>query len=220
MVDDLDPALVRRARSTTVSPYSLMTALYALREAPRFDVAPEASSVAIMNCAPASIESYLRIFDDLRYGDLPRTMCMAAIDHARWDPTRAPAGGGTLAVGCFSPYAPREGGAAAFDERKSMFRDFIHEKIGALCTNLTEDNIVGSSFLSPVDAERYMPTFQHGDVGGISKGFYQIGGHRPTPELSQYAVPGAEGLYLAGAFMHPRRRRHRRRACDRDPDMS
>lgn len=84
-----------------------------------------------------------------------------------------------------------------------MFRDFIHEKISALFTNLTEDNIVGSAFLSPVDAERYTPTFQHGDVGGVSKGFYQIGGHRPTPELSQYAVPGAEGLYLAGTFMHP-----------------
>jgi phytoene dehydrogenase-like protein len=26
---------------------------------------------------------------------------------------------------------------------------------------------------------------------------------RPTPELAQYRVPGAEGLYLAGPFMHP-----------------
>ena len=30
-----------------------------------------------------------------------------------------------------------------------------------------------------------------------------MGGHRPTPELAQYAVPGIEALYLAGTFMHP-----------------
>ena len=50
---------------------------------------------------------------------------------------------------------------------------------------------------------RYSPTFQHGDAGGVGKFFFQIGGHRPTPDLAQYAVPGAEGLYLAGTFMHP-----------------
>jgi hypothetical protein len=32
---------------------------------------------------------------------------------------------------------------------------------------------------------------------------YQSLGMRPTAELSQYRVPGAKGLYLAGPFMHP-----------------
>ncbi len=30
-----------------------------------------------------------------------------------------------------------------------------------------------------------------------------MNGHRRTPEFAQYAVPGVEGLYLAGVFMHP-----------------
>jgi hypothetical protein len=50
---------------------------------------------------------------------------------------------------------------------------------------------------------RHSPTFQHADVGGVGKYLHQFGGHRPTPELSQYAVPGIERLYLAGTFMHP-----------------
>ena len=28
-------------------------------------------------------------------------------------------------------------------------------------------------------------------------------GHRPTPDLGQYTVPGVERLYLVGPFMHP-----------------
>ena len=50
---------------------------------------------------------------------------------------------------------------------------------------------------------RRSPTFQGADVGGVGKYLHQFGGHRPTPELAQFAVPGADGLYLAGTFMHP-----------------
>jgi phytoene dehydrogenase-like protein len=42
-----------------------------------------------------------------------------------------------------------------------------------------------------------------GDIVGIGSGIYQFFGMRPTAELSQYRVPGAKGLYLAGPFMHP-----------------
>jgi hypothetical protein len=33
--------------------------------------------------------------------------------------------------------------------------------------------------------------------------FYQTGGHRPTPDLAQYTVPGIERFYLVGPFQHP-----------------
>ncbi len=41
------------------------------------------------------------------------------------------------------------------------------------------------------------------DVHGCAPFFYQSAGHRPTPDLSQYTVPGVERLYLVGPFMHP-----------------
>jgi phytoene dehydrogenase-like protein len=203
MVEDLDPHLVRRARNTKTATFSLMSAMYALKEAPRFATAPEATRAALVNFAPSSLEAYLRVFDDLRYGDLPGRPVLATHEHSQWDATRAPTGGATLTVCTFCPFHLRDGGSAAWDTRKPEFQHYVHEMAGRLCTNLTEDNIVATAFDSPADAARYSPTFQQGDVGGLGKFFYQVGGHRPTPELSQYAVPGADGLYLAGTFMHP-----------------
>jgi phytoene dehydrogenase-like protein len=49
-----------------------------------------------------------------------------------------------------------------------------------------------------------MPTSMvGGDVHGVAPYLYQSGGHRPTPDLAQYAVPGVERLYLVGPFLHP-----------------
>ena len=203
MVQDIDPDLGRRARDTKTAPFTLMSLMYALKEAPTFDVPAEASRTALMNFAPASLEEYMRVFDDLRYGDVPKCLVLATHDHSQWDKERAPAGGGTLTVSSFCPYDLRDGGAAAWDERKDEHQRYMDEMVQRTCTNAKGDNVVGVKFLSPLDATRYSPTFQRGDVGGIGKFFYQFGGHRPTPELAQYAVPGADGLYLAGTFMHP-----------------
>jgi phytoene dehydrogenase-like protein len=203
MVDGLDPALVKNARGTQCSTLSVMSAHYAMREAPKLHAGAAAAQVALINFAPSSLEGYLRIFDDVRYGDLPSTPIMAAHNNAQWDPGRAPPGGAALSIFAFGPYTLRDGGSAAWETRKPELRRFVHEMFGQFCSNFDADNIVGSEFHTPLDMARYSPTFQHGDAGGIGKFFHQVGGHRPTPELSQYAVPGADGLYLAGTFMHP-----------------
>jgi phytoene dehydrogenase-like protein len=53
--------------------------------------------------------------------------------------------------------------------------------------------------------ERSSPnSFVKGDMHGCAPYMYQTMGHRPTPDLGQYTVPGIEGLYLVGPFMHPR----------------
>jgi phytoene dehydrogenase-like protein len=70
--------------------------------------------------------------------------------------------------------------------------------------NLTSDNIIQRSIVTPLDHARNMPTSMvGGDVHGVAPYFYQIGGHRPTPDLAQYTVPGVERLYLVGPFLHP-----------------
>ena len=120
-----------------------------------------------------------------------------------WAGTFCRFGGATLTIYAFGPYVLRDSGSAAWDDRKADFQKRVHDMFGAYCDNFTPENIVGVEFHTPSDMARYSPTFQHGDAGGIGKFFYQIGGHRPTPELAQYAVPGAAGLYLAGTFMHP-----------------
>jgi len=203
MVDGLDGEMVRNAANTQCATLSVMAAHYALRESPRYRAGLAPAQVALVNFAPASLEAYLRIFDDVRYGDLPGSSIMAAHNNAQWDSSRAPPGGAALSIFAFGPFVLRDGGSAAWDTRKQVFRDYVHDRFAAYCTNFDDTNIVASDFHTPLDMSRYSPTFQQGDAGGIGKYFHQIGGHRPTPELAQYAVPGAEGLYLAGTFMHP-----------------
>lgn len=203
IVQDLDPVVARNARETKTSTLSVMSAMYALKEAPIYHAGEAPGRVALTNFAPSSLEAYLRIFDDVRYGDLPGSPIMAAHNNAQWDKTRAPDGGATLTIYAFGPYELRDGGIAAWDDRKAEFQERVHRMYGAFCSNFTDDNIIAREFHTPSDMARYSPTFQHGDAGGVGKYFFQIGGHRPTPELSQYAVPGADGLYLAGTFMHP-----------------
>jgi phytoene dehydrogenase-like protein len=203
MVDGLDASLVANARGTRCASLSVMAAHYALREAPTFHAGVAPSRVALMNFAPAALEDYLRIFDNVRYGDLPAKPILAAHNNAQWDPSRAPAGGAALSIFAFGPFALRDGGSSAWDSRKPDFQRYVHDMFGTFCSNFGAENIVASDFHTPLDMARYSPTFQQGDAGGIGKFFYQVGGHRPTPELAQYGVPGAEGLYLAGTFMHP-----------------
>jgi hypothetical protein len=40
-------------------------------------------------------------------------------------------------------------------------------------------------------------------VHGLAPYIYQSANHRPTPDLGQFTVPGAQCLYLVGPFMHP-----------------
>jgi phytoene dehydrogenase-like protein len=203
MVPELDADLLRTARATRTATLAVMAAHYALKEPPRLHADSAAERVALMNFAPASLERYLRIFDDVRYGDLPKDVIMAAHNNARWDESRAPNGGAALTTFGFGPFDLRLGGSAAWDDRKSEIAAYQRDLFARFCSNFEPRNILGTQFHTPLDMQRQSPTFQHGDVGGIGKFFHQIGGHRPTPELAQYAVPGADGLYLAGTFMHP-----------------
>jgi phytoene dehydrogenase-like protein len=71
-------------------------------------------------------------------------------------------------------------------------------------TNLDDDNIIGRLVRSPVDHETDSPaSFIKGDIHGCAPFFYQTVGHRPTPDLGSFTVPGVENLYLVGPFMHP-----------------
>jgi phytoene dehydrogenase-like protein len=70
--------------------------------------------------------------------------------------------------------------------------------------NLDDDNIVGRLVRSPLDHERSSPnSMVEGDAHGCAPFFYQSMGHRPTPDLGSFRVPGVAGLYLTGPFMHP-----------------
>ena len=202
-VDGLDALVAANARAATTASFSIMAGHLALNSPPRYRAGEAAGKVALVNFAPARLEAYRRIFDDFRYGDLGQHAIMAAHVNSQFDPSRAPPGKAALTIFGFGPWELRDGGSAGWDARKPHYADWLLNQYRSYCTNIDDANIIAYQYDSPLDVLRHSPTFQHADVGGVGKYLHQFGGHRPTAELSQYAVPGVERLYLAGTFMHP-----------------
>ena len=119
------------------------------------------------------------------------------------DPTRAPEGKSTLYLYTFMPYHLANGGAAKWDEVKGDVAKNMMKSLKDFTTNMTDDNIIQGYAESPLDMYRHSASFQNGDIGGAGLFMFQFMGRRPTPELANYAVPGFNGLYLVGPFMHP-----------------
>ena len=92
---------------------------------------------------------------------------------------------------------------SSWDDIKERVADQLLNDSKTWVTNLNADNLVARFVDSPLDSERYSPSFQQGDNHGAGAYFHQINGHRPTPDLAQYKVPGVDGFYLVGPFMHP-----------------
>ena len=104
----------------------------------------------------------------------------------------------------FAPYNLEEGGAARWDEIREEMGDRSLRHYQKFIANLTSDNIVKRTVVTPLDHARNMPnSMVGGDVHGVAPYFYQTAGHRPTPDLAQYTVPGVERFYLVGPFLHP-----------------
>lgn len=200
LVDGLDERVATNAKRTTVAPLTCTVGHYALKEMPIYPVGAEAGKATLVSFASSSLLEFRQVFNEIAQGIIPASNMISFHNNARFDPTRAPEGGATLTSWRLVPYDLQ---GTNWDEVKDRVERETLEIASRYISNLTPANIVGQDFHTPLDMYRYNPTFQRGDVTGIGKYFYQLNGHRPTPELSQYAVPGVEGLYLAGVFMHP-----------------
>jgi phytoene dehydrogenase-like protein len=195
--------VAERARQTQSSPFTLMNTHYALNQRAHFRGDGEILHNAYMiELVPTDMDKFRRSFDDLRYRRLadPITTFSLGIqsDH---DPGRVPPGKSNLYFMAFATYdlASREN----WDEIKWRFADQMIRDVGVWVDNLTPDNIIARHVDSPLDLERSSNSFRRGDIHGLGPYFYQMNGHRPTPDLAQYKIPGIDRFYLVGPFMHP-----------------
>lgn len=200
LVDGLDPQVARNAKRVTLAPISCTVGHYALKAPPAYLADPEPGKASIVGFAPSDLATFLTVFHAMRREEISSVPMISVHNNAQFDPSRAPEGGATLTSWRLVPFGLK---GDTWDSIKGRVERETLEILRRYIGNLTPDNIVGQDFETPIDMMRYSPTFQRGDVGGISKTFYQLNGHRPTPELSQYSVPGIAGLYLTGVFMHP-----------------
>src|SRR5258708_12922540 len=143
-------------------------------------------------------------FGGLKRGGITEGVLGAGGDESSNDPSRVPPGKGMFHGITFAPYNLEDGGSARWDEIKEEMGDRSLRHYQKFIKNLTSDNIVKRTVVTPLDHARNMPnSMVGGDVHGVAPYFYQTGGHRPTPDLAQYTVPGVERFYLVGPFLHP-----------------
>lgn len=203
MVGGLDPDLVLRASRTDLSPYGASLINCAIDEPLQWRVGEKPNTCLNINLVDyTNMNDFRGIFDSLRYGRLPTRFTAQMSLHSNYDSTRAPPGKHTMYMSHWAPLTLEEG-TGNWDEIKERFADWQMERAARYFKNLNSRTILARHVSSPADMARHTPSMRRGDIVGISSNIYQFFGMRPTFELSQYCVPGAEGLYLAGPFMHP-----------------
>lgn len=204
VISGLDPALVARARNTTLSSFANIVVHAALKEKVQWKSGEQANDCLTANLIDyTGMDDFRKVFDDMKYGLLPKSFMGGVILHSNYDPARAPAGQHTLYCNVFVPFVLKDGGAARWDEIKESRADWVMERLQRYAPNINADTVLARYVESPLDHQHHTASFQRGDIMGIGSFIYQSLGLRPTADLAQYRVPGTKGLYLAGPFMHP-----------------
>jgi len=204
-VRGIDASVDRRAKRVNTSTMSLFVSHYDLKERTKYYAGEEITKATMLEYFTYnSLPELLNDFDSLRRGRIPARPLTGGGDETHADSTRAPAGAGIFHAITMAPYKLADGGAKRWDEIKEQEADRNLSFYRQFVSNLTDDNILASTTWSPLDMERSSPnSFVNGDMHGAAPFMYQTVGHRPTPDLGQYTVPGTDRLYLVGPFMHP-----------------
>jgi phytoene dehydrogenase-like protein len=204
-MDGVPEPVLNRAERTSLAAFSIMVSHYDLKEQAQFYAGEEVGHAIMLEFMSAhTLSEMLDDFDALKRGRISERVLIAGGDESINDPSRVPPGRGMFHGITFAPYALEQGGAARWDEIAEEMGDRSLGAYRHFVKNLTGDNIIARTIVTPLDHARHMPnSMVGGDVHGVAPYFYQTGGHRPTPDLAQYTVPGVERFYLVGPFQHP-----------------
>ncbi|WP_315768432.1 MULTISPECIES: NAD(P)/FAD-dependent oxidoreductase [unclassified Bradyrhizobium] len=205
IIEKVAPDVAARARRVKTGAFSIMPQHLALNEPPKYKAGADAGRVILANYAPPTLERFLRVFDNYRYGDMwnegSTDTILASHMQCQFDETQCPPGKAAITVYGFGPFELRTG-AASWDERQWEIGDWLLERYREYAPNVTRENIIGRRFDTPLEVSRHSSMFQKGDVSGAGEYLHQIGGHRPNPELAKLKIPGIENLYLTGTAIN------------------
>jgi phytoene dehydrogenase-like protein len=202
-VEGVPEPVLQRAERTTLAPFSILVSHYDLRENARFFAGDEVGYATMLEfMATDRLGEMLDDFEGLRRGRITQRRLCAGGDESIGDKTRVPPGAGMFHGITFAPYKLADG--RHWDDVKEEVADLSLAHYRKFVANLTASNIVARSVVSPLDLERNSPnSMMRGDVHGVAPYLYQSAGHRPTPDLGQFTVPGVDRLFLVGPFQHP-----------------
>ena len=204
-VEGVPEPVLKRGERVSLAPFSLMVMHYDLKKPCEYYAGKDVHGAIMLEfMADRNMDEMMESFDILRRGKISPRVLGAGGDESLGDPTRVPPGAGMMHGITFAPYNLNDGGAAKWDEIREQMGDRSEAHYRKFIRNLTSDNIIARKVVTPLDHARNMPnSMPQGDVHGVAPYFYQIAGHRPTPDYAQMTVPGVERLYLVGPFLHP-----------------
>ena len=192
---------VRRVKNNKLASIRAMNVHLALHEEPKYKVGPSVDDFFWIELAHTHLKEFRQSFLDQENG-IPRRDLVGYIGQHKVDPSRVPAGKSQMYLYAFMPYELENGGAKRWDEiGEEVAKGFVDD-LRKLTTNMSDDNIIGMSWRTPLDIERGNPAMVGGDIGHMGPYAWQLGGNRPAPGFGQYKSPVGK-LYMAGGSTHP-----------------
>jgi phytoene dehydrogenase-like protein len=146
-----------------------------------------------------STDQLLAHWDSVIAGNISDNFGGHATCESIFDPALSDIPGKSISF--FQMHAPYEI-ESGWDKRGEELKEAILGKWQKAAPNFTRDNVITTTFETPVDIEIRFPNMRR---GGIKHGDYrpiQMGCFRPNQECSSTATP-IEGLYVCGVSTYP-----------------
>jgi phytoene dehydrogenase-like protein len=198
---ELPAGFQHRIDTLKYSDFQAMNVHVSLKEPLKFRAGSGIDDFFWIERCHSDLDEFRDGFQDLKKG-LPNRSYAVWIQQFRVDPSRTPAGMGSVHIHAFMPLDLKDGGREKWDEiGEEVAQGFIND-LREQCTNLTDDNIIQMHFKTPLDITRYNNALVNGDIVHIGFYSWQMGGNRPVPGWSQYRMPVPK-LYMTGGSTHP-----------------
>ncbi len=189
---------VRTLKFASLQPFVMHLAMH---EEPKYKVGTRVDEFFWIEKSHSDIETFAQAFRDLEYG-YPRRDFVCYVGQHKVDPSRVPPGKSQMHLYAFAPYNLKDGGPKKWAEiGKDMAQKYLGD-LRELTTNMSDDNIIGQHFFTPLDLERHNISMKNADIGHLGLYSWQLGGNRPIPGWGQYKTP-VNKLYMSGASTHP-----------------
>lgn len=198
---ELPPGYLHRIGNLKYADFQPMTVHLALKEPLRFKAGDSFEEFFWVERSHSDPDEFADGFQKLIQGHPVRDYA-AYVQQFRADPSRVPEGQASMHIYAFAPLDLKDGGREKWDEIGKEVADGFIEDLRELTTNLTDDNIISTHFMTPLDITRYNTALVNCDIQHIGFWSWQLGGNRPVPGWSQFRTP-VPGLYMTGGSTHP-----------------